>query len=310
MIIQTDVSTKCWGAYCKGVSTGAMVKGGKAFSHKCSGITHIKICNPIFHKEFITLDNTCSSRQQSCSCISLEAGWYPQSTVCKNQQVNLKLSPISSDHNDCREPSKKVECKSTLGVQECSRLIRLETSSESLSENNQTLRNPNSRFVCLQAKSPTFPIYDMEARYKQFCNRCNASGLEQNVWLCIPNLHLDRSSDKQGSPGKCRSNDTSDTHMADTNLVYSPTKNVHTTSIAFSSSPKHITESPGRKHPLVKVSGVEDYRKILEIERILSSAANFISMFRRLDSIIGYESAWNKWVSWCCRQQIDPVCAT
>ena len=32
-------------------------------------------------------------------------------------------------------------------------------------------------------------------------------------------------------------------------------------------------------------------------------------MSRRPGSIAGYESAWNKWVSWCCRQQIDPVCA-
>ena len=73
----------------------------------------------------------------------------------------------------------------------------------------------------------------MEARSKQFCNRCNAAGLEQNVWFCIPTLQLDRSGDKQGSSGKCRSNYTSDTHMADITLVYSPTENAHTTSIAL-----------------------------------------------------------------------------
>ena len=32
-------------------------------------------------------------------------------------------------------------------------------------------------------------------------------------------------------------------------------------------------------------------------------------MSRRPGSIAGYELAWNKWVSWCCQQQIDPVCA-
>ena len=73
----------------------------------------------------------------------------------------------------------------------------------------------------------------MEARSKQFCNRCNAAGLEQNVWFCIPTLQLDRSGDKQGSSGKCRSNYTSDNHMADITLVYSPTENAHTTSIAL-----------------------------------------------------------------------------
>ena len=31
-------------------------------------------------------------------------------------------------------------------------------------------------------------------------------------------------------------------------------------------------------------------------------------MSRRPGSIAANKSAWNKWVSWCCRQQIDPVC--
>ena len=49
-----------------------IVKGGEAFSHKCPRITAIKIFNPNIHKEFVTLDHSCSSRQQSCSGISLE----------------------------------------------------------------------------------------------------------------------------------------------------------------------------------------------------------------------------------------------
>ena len=165
-----------------------MVKGREAFSHKCSRITGIKICNPNFHKEFVTLDHSCLSRQQNCSDISLEDGWYPQFTDSKNQQVNLELSAISSDHNYCRVPSKQVKCQSRPRVQECDRLIWLETWSESLSENNQTIRKPSSRSICLQAVSPTSPIHDMEARSKQFFRRFNAVGLEQNVWFCIPTL--------------------------------------------------------------------------------------------------------------------------
>ena len=144
-----------------------MVKGGEAFSHKCSRITGIKICNPNFHKKFVTLDHSCSSAQQSCSGISLEDGWYPQFTAFKNKQVNLELSAISSDHNYFRVLSKQFECQSRLGVQECNRLIQLETPSESFSENNQTFMNPSRRSVCLQAVSLTSTIYGMEARSKQ-----------------------------------------------------------------------------------------------------------------------------------------------
>ena len=53
---------------------------------------------------------------------------------------------------------------------------------------------------------------------------------------------------------------------------------------------------------------MENYRKTLEIEGISSSTAKLISMSRRPGSVAGYELAWSKWVSWCCRQQIDPVC--
>ena len=252
MIIQIDASTKGWVLAAREFRQEETVKEREAFSHKCSRTTGIKICNPNFHKEFAAFDHSSSSRQQSCSDISLEGGWYPQWTTSKNQQVNLELSAISLDCNYCRVPSKQVQCQSRLGVQEFNRLVQLQTSAESLPENNQTLRNPNSRSICLQAVSPTSQIYGTEARSKQFCNRCNASGLEQNVWFWIPTPQLDRSGGKHGSSEKCRSNDTSNTHMADTTLVYSPTKTALTTSIAFTSPPKPITNPLREKHPLVK----------------------------------------------------------
>ena len=160
--------------------------------------------------------------------------------------------------------------------------------------------------------SPTSPIYGIEARSKQFCNKRNAAGLEQNVSFSIRILQLDRLGDKQGSPGKCRRNDTSDNQNADKTLVHSPTKNVHTTSIAFSCPTKRITKSPGKKtfsceNQVPKVSSVENYRKTLKMEGISSNSAKLISMSRRPGSIAGYEMAWSKWVSWCCRQQVYPV---
>ena len=92
------------------------------------------------------------------------------------------------------------------------------------------------------------------------------------------------------------SNGTSDTHMADTTLVYSPTKNVYTTSIAFTSPSKPITKSSGRKtssceSQAPKVRDAENYRKTLEMEGISSNAAKIISMSRRPGPATGYESA-------------------
>ena len=63
---------KAGGILQESFSRGEIVKGGEAFSRKCPRITGIKIFSPNFHKEFVTLDHSCSTRQQSCSGISLE----------------------------------------------------------------------------------------------------------------------------------------------------------------------------------------------------------------------------------------------
>ena len=63
----------------------------------------------------------------------------------------------------------------------------------------------------------------------------------------------------------------------------------------------------GEKHPLVKSRSLR--LEAWKIEGISSSATKLISISRKPSSIAGYESAWNKWVSWCCWQQIDLVCA-
>ena len=75
--------------------------------------------------------------------------------------------------------------------------------------------------------------------------------------------------------------------------------NVHTTSIAFTSRTKPVTKCSGSKTPscesqVSKVSCMENYSKILEMEGISGNAAKLISMSRRSDSITGYESAWKK----------------
>ena len=76
MTIQTEASTKVWGAHCNG-----MPAGGIGTPHKCFRNNGCKICNPDFHKK---------------------SKGYTQSKAFKNQQVSLELSAVSCDHNYCR----------------------------------------------------------------------------------------------------------------------------------------------------------------------------------------------------------------
>ena len=84
--------------------------------------------------------------------------------------------------------------------------------------------------------------------------------------------------------------------MTLTTLVYYPIKNVHARSTALPVFPNLLLNPLGEEYPSVKtrslkVSGVENYRKTLEIEGISSSATKLVSMPRRPGAIAGYEYA-------------------
>ena len=84
--------------------------------------------------------------------------------------------------------------------------------------------------------------------------------------------------------------------MTLTTLVYYPIKNVHARLTALPVFPNLLLNPLGEEYPSVKtrslkVSGVENYRKTLEIEGISSSATKLVSMPRRPGAIAGYEYA-------------------
>ena len=102
--------------------------------------------------------------------------------------------------------------------------------------------------------------------------------------------------------------------MADITLVYSPTKNVDTLSLLLPALTNLLLNLLRKKHPLVKTRSLR-----LEVWKItgkpwksnkFQAVQPRFFMSRRPGSIAGYKSAWNKWVSWCCQQQTDPVCAS
>ena len=82
----------------------------------------------------------------------------------------------------------------------------------------------------------------------------------------------------------------------------------------FSSPTKAIIKSSLRKissceNQTPKVSGLENWKKNLRNGRNFKQCSQTYPLSRGPGSIAGYKSAWNKWVIWCCQQQIDRVCA-
>ena len=96
-------------------------------------------------------------------------------------------------------------------------------------------------------------------------------------------------------------------------LVFSSVRDVDTMPTAVDATARSTVRSSKKQTPFsfrqeTNVSGLEDYRKSLEMEGISSNAAKLISQSRRPDSIASYILAWNKWNSWGARETIDPFC--
>ena len=115
------------GAYCKGVSTGGKrSKEDKHFHIHVLELLALKFAILTFSKNLSHLTTQVQVENKIALVLLFKMGGT-SSAVSKNQQFNLELSAITSDHNYCRVPSKQVECKSRLGVQQFNRLTRLQT---------------------------------------------------------------------------------------------------------------------------------------------------------------------------------------
>ena len=77
--------------------------------------------------------------------------------------------------------------------------------------------------------------------------------------------------------------------------------------------PKLLLNHLGENHPLVKTRFLKLATwkitgKLWKWKEFQAMQPNLSPCPRRPCSIAGYQSTWNKWVSWCCWQQIGPVC--
>ena len=99
--------------------------------------------------------------------------------------------------------------------------------------------------------------------------------------------------------------------MANSALVCSTSKNVCTATIFSASDKKFVNKSIGQKsssssNRVTEISGEEGFQESLQMERISSNAAEFISHSKRKSSTTNYKSVWGQWTSWCNERLINP----
>ena len=254
--------------------------------------------------------NSLADRQQDYTFISFENGGYTQQRTLAHQQVHLELHSQQTNCYVCTVPSQCSKCTCRLGIRKCQGQFRMETRYFSFPRDYNTHGTTNSGSVCIQTLPPTSSIHCMETRPGQYSNRCIPASLGQGVRFCFSSIQLDKSGSKEDPRRKNRSSTHSDTHMANSALVFT-SKNVCTANISSTSNEKFVNKSTGQKssssrNRVTEISSVEGFRESLQMEGISSNPAKLISYSGRKSLTTNYESAWGQWTSWYNERQVNP----
>ena len=265
----------------QGVNWGKIVRKGGELIYKCYGINSSKVCDSNIHKRTIKYSNSLADRQQNCTFISFENGGYTQQRTLAHQQVHLELPSQQTNCNVCRVPSQCSKCTCRLGITKCQGQFRLETRCFSFPRDCNTHGITKSGSVCIQTLPPTSSIHCMETRPGQYSNRCIPASLGQGVQFCFSSIQLDKSGSKEDPPRKNRSSNHSDTHMANSALVCSTSKNICTATISSASDKKFANKFTGQKssssrNRVTEISSVEDFWESFQMKGTLSNAAKLI----------------------------------
>ena len=136
----------------------------------------------------------------------------------------------------------------------------------------------------------------MEARPRQCSKRCIPSSLGQGIQFCFSSIQLDQLGSTKDLPRENKPSNHSDVCMANSVLVCTTSKNVCTATIFSASDKKFVNKPTGQKsscsrNRVTGINSVEGFPQSLQMERISSNPAKFISHSTRKSSTTNSELA-------------------
>lgn len=192
MVIQTDASTKGWGAHSQGLAPGGewSQKEGNGhkrrdFAHQYLGTSSSVVCNSNVYKKFVIPFNSLANWQQNSGCLPFKNRGYSQQAPYKYKQIDLAIPHSSTDHDYCRVHPEQIEHQGRLAVKEPLRLVGLEIGPTHIPENIKINGDPNSRPICIPPISPSYTVHSLKTRSRQHCNRCDATTLGKSTGVCL-----------------------------------------------------------------------------------------------------------------------------
>lgn len=290
-----------------------LVEGGNMSPYQYTRIKSSTFCCESVHKECTKQTCVTTNGQQSSNIIYKQNGEYSVKTNDSIKSTSLGLVPSETDSVDSRIHPVQGKLYRGLGIEEHDGQEQLETQSVNVQESDDCVRSLQHRPICRQVQCPTQSLFQLETRSPGCSSECISAGLEQSQGVCFSPFLLNSSMSSQDNE-RTGGNSVDHANMAIAGLVSHVTPNVNPKSSvnpngALSSPISSEGESPISPERNIVSSRVESLRVSYKTKGFSKQVEELLLGSWRKGTTSAYNSAWQKWSSWCDKRQINPFSA-
>ena len=295
-----------------GVDGRPMDGTGKVLEHKRSRTDSCRTGHKDFHKGKETSIHTYQNRQHIGLVLHCKDGGHGKLGHAGNRQEDLGISFGTPDHDYCGMDSITSKCSSGLGIQECPRLLRVETLPQDFPVIMQEDGIPGSGHLCIEGVPPAGKVLQLERGPRVLSNGRLPSRLESHFPVRFPAILSNQSRAHSSRNATSKQNGLDCTNMADSAVVSTATVHGHRNPIIASTTPRTVVKPCRTKTPFVEKllsepSGLASVRNRLEAEGLSEEVIDLMLHSRRQGTTQSYESAWKNWRLWCGGRGVDPI---
>jgi site-specific recombinase XerD len=287
-----------------------MGNGGAELAHQCQGVESSRT------RDQSTAEgqdkSTCplSLRQHDNSSTHQQDGGNTFPTVGNHQQTIVRFLLPKQNNPVSRTCSREREYNSGCTVQGQDGEFELETGRGSLQADKSQMGTNHDRLVCGQTERSNQKVCQLASGSLLGSSGCIPNPVARSG-ICVSAILPDKQVLVQNPTGKNRDN-TNHPSLEHATMVRENIRHVHgkPNSTSPDDNNPEITnrgKPPNGGGRNFAISGLENYREELQTAGVSSEAATLLTKSWRQGTRSAYNSAWQKWHSWCEDREMDPI---